>query len=326
MTDPVRARWALPRRYRSASWAFSYSANMPWNWTSSWSSGAVAARALDELHPHPGPGELLQQQRLVGELAGQPVRGVAQHHVHAALGGQVPQRLQGRADQRRAGMALVFEDPLLRDVKPGLRGVLAQRRGLRPDRLVLLLPGAGDPGVDRRARHGAAVLPGQAARCGPAAAAPIWRRPPTIPWPRDGRRRTPSRPPGRSPAGIVSAAPRQELGQRLRHHGGDRGPASRAHAPAPAPASAAGSLTVNTTLASGTSARPDAARLVGIPAGLPRRDPEPARQHPRGLRRRHARLQQLSSGIDTLSLLASTPPGDHQPCHNRTTRHVTHRR
>ena len=30
---------ALPRRYRSASWAFSYSANMPWNWTSSWSSG-----------------------------------------------------------------------------------------------------------------------------------------------------------------------------------------------------------------------------------------------------------------------------------------------
>ena len=49
---------------------------------------------------------------------------------------------------------------------------IAQRRGLRPDRLVLLLPGAGDPGVDRRARHGAAVLPGQPARCGPAAAAP----------------------------------------------------------------------------------------------------------------------------------------------------------
>ena len=34
----------------------------------------VAARPLDELHPDPGPGELLQQQRLVGELAGQPVR------------------------------------------------------------------------------------------------------------------------------------------------------------------------------------------------------------------------------------------------------------
>ena len=61
----------------------------------------VAARALDELHPDPGAGEFLQQQRLVGELAGQPVRGVAQHHVQAALGGQVPQRLQGRADQRQ---------------------------------------------------------------------------------------------------------------------------------------------------------------------------------------------------------------------------------
>ena len=74
------------------------------------------------------------------------------------------------------------------------------------------------------------------------------------------------------------------------------------------PASAAGSLTVNTTLASGTSVRPDALGLVGIPPGLPRRDPEPARQHPRGLRRRHARLQQVSSGVDTLSLPASTHP------------------
>ena len=89
--------------------------------------GGVAAGALDELGPDPGPGEFLQQQRLVGELAGQPVRGIHQHHVHAALGDQVAQRLQGRADQRRARMALVFEDPLFRDVKPGLRGVLAQR-------------------------------------------------------------------------------------------------------------------------------------------------------------------------------------------------------
>ena len=36
----VRAEFVKgPRRYRSASWAFSYSAKMPWNWTSSWSSG-----------------------------------------------------------------------------------------------------------------------------------------------------------------------------------------------------------------------------------------------------------------------------------------------
>ena len=74
------------------------------------------------------------------------------------------------------------------------------------------------------------------------------------------------------------------------------------------PASAAGSLTVNTTLASGYLRPPRRPGLVGIPPGLPRRDPEPARQHPRGLRRGHARLQQVCSGIDTLSLLTSTHP------------------
>jgi hypothetical protein len=45
--------------------------------------GRLATRALDELHPRAGPGELLDQQGLVGELAGQLVRGVAQHHGHA---------------------------------------------------------------------------------------------------------------------------------------------------------------------------------------------------------------------------------------------------
>jgi hypothetical protein len=51
---------------------------------------AVPARAFDELHPRAGPGELLDQQRLVGELTGQPVRGVAQHHIHPDTGDQVP--------------------------------------------------------------------------------------------------------------------------------------------------------------------------------------------------------------------------------------------
>ena len=74
--------------------------------------GAVAARPLHELHPGAAAGELLDQQRLVGELAGQPVRRVDQHDVQAALGGQVPQRLQRRAGQRRAGVPLVGEHPL----------------------------------------------------------------------------------------------------------------------------------------------------------------------------------------------------------------------
>ena len=143
--------------------------------------GAVPPGAvLDELHPDPGPGELLDQQRLVGELAGQPVRRVAQHHIDAALGGQVPQRLERRADQRGAGMPLIFEHPALRHLEPVARGVRAQRRGLRPDRLVFGLPLAGDPGIQRRSRH-LAVLPGRPARCEPAAAAPISRRPLTNP-------------------------------------------------------------------------------------------------------------------------------------------------
>ena len=204
-------------------------------------------------------------------------------------------------------MALVLEDPLFRDVKPALRGVLAQGCGLRPDRLVLLLPGTGHPSVDRRARHGAAVLPGQPARCGPAAVAPRWRRPLTIPWPRDGRRRTPPRPPGRSPAGAVSAAPRQELGQSARDHGGDRGPALARVRPHP-PGQRRGQLDGEHHARLRHLRPPRRPGLVGIPACLPRRDPEPGRQHARGLRRRYSRLQQVSSGIDTLSLLPSTHP------------------
>src|ERR1039458_4225697 len=135
-------------------WAFSYSANMPWNWTSSWSSGLSPCGPLHELHPDAAAGELLDQQRLAGELAGQPGRGVDEDHVRAALRGKVPQRLQARAHQRRAGMPLIGEDPVFRHVKPALAGVLAQRGQLGADRLVLRLPGAGDPGVDGRCRRG----------------------------------------------------------------------------------------------------------------------------------------------------------------------------
>jgi hypothetical protein len=122
---------------------------------------AVATGTLDELHPDPGAGEFLDQQRLAGELAGEAVRGVAQHHVQAALRGEVPQGFQAGPDQRRPGVTLVLEHPLRRDVKPVLLGVGAQRLGLGADCLVFLLPGAGHPGAGRRAGHGAAFLPGR---------------------------------------------------------------------------------------------------------------------------------------------------------------------
>jgi hypothetical protein len=81
--------------------------------------------ALDELHPGARPGELLDQQGLVGELAGQPVRRVAQHHVDADPGDQVAQPLQRGPHQGGAGMALVLEHPVVGHVKPQLLGVRA---------------------------------------------------------------------------------------------------------------------------------------------------------------------------------------------------------
>src|SRR6266700_2890520 len=267
--------------------------------------GAVAARSLDELHAGPGAGELLDQQRLVGELAGQPVRGVDEHHIDADPGDHVPQPLQGGPDQRGPRMPLVLEHPLLRQLNPQLPGVGAQRRRLRPDRLVLLLPGAGDPGVDRRARHGAAFLPGRPARCGPAAVAREWRRPPTNPWPHDGQRRTPSRPPGRSPARGLSAAPREELGQRAGHHGGDRGLAL-ARVGAHPPRQPRRQLDGEHHARLGHLHPPLSHGLVHIPAGLAHRDREPGSQHRGGLRHRDTSLRQLSRRVDPPGVLRIT--------------------
>src|SRR5215213_5368673 len=174
-------------------------------------------------------------------------------------GDQVAQPLQRRPHQGGAGVALVFEHPVVGDVKPQLLGVRAQRRGLRRDRLVLLLSGRRHPGVNRRAGHAAVVLPDRPAERGPAVVAPRWRRPPTNPWPRGGRTRTASRPPGPSPAPrapVAPVAPRQELGQRLHHQGGDRAPRLPSPLPHTRTASAAGSRTVNTVVASGTTDGP----------------------------------------------------------------------
>jgi hypothetical protein len=96
---------------------------MPWNCTNSASSGVSETRALDEHHAGAGLGELLDQQRLVGVLAGEPVRRVNEHQVHRHLGDQVAQPLQGRAHQGGAGVAVIAEHPLLRDIKPQMLGV-----------------------------------------------------------------------------------------------------------------------------------------------------------------------------------------------------------
>ena len=223
MTLPDLARQALPRRYRSGELGLLVLGEHALELDQQLVLGAVAARPLHELDPHPAAGELLDQQRLVGELAGQPVRRVDEDHVQAALGGQVPQRLQAGPDERGPGVALVGEHPLFRDVKPALPGVLAQGGELGADRLVLRLPGAGDPRVDRRCRHGC-LLPPRGRRSWPAAAAPISRRPPTFPRRHGGRRRAPSPPAAPSPARTVPVSTAEEFLQGLRGDRRDRAP------------------------------------------------------------------------------------------------------
>src|SRR5262245_18343974 len=272
--------------------------------------GAVAARPVDELHPGSGPVELLDQQRLVGELAGQPVRRITQDRINAALSGQVPQGLQRRAHQCGTGVPLILEHPALGDLKPQPPGVLAHRLCLRSDRLVLLLPGAGYPGVDRRAGHLAAVLPGQPAPGGPAAAAPISRRPPTHRWPHAGRRRTPSRLPGRSPAGMVPVTPLQELLQGLGHHlgeGAPRLPGMLADRRSQPPRQLDGEHHARL----GHRHRATRDGLVHIPAGLADRAPEPPSKAACGLRRRHTRPHQISSRVDPLGVLHAIHPPRH---------------
>ena len=103
---------------------------------------------------------------------------------------------------------------------------------------------------------------------------------------------------------MVSAAPRQELGQRLRHDGGDRAPRH------------AGMLPDSVREPGRHLDRehhgclrhrdpPRCHRLIHIPAGLPRRAPEPPSQHPGRLSRRHPRFCQLHRCVDTLSMLAA---------------------
>ena len=120
-------------------------------------------------------------------------------------GDQVANRLQGRAGQRRARVPLILEQPLPGQVNPQPPGVIAQRRALRADRSIFLLPAD-----DTRAQIAALVTGRPSFLAGPDTGPPLryqnraGHR--SDPWPPGGRRRTPSRLPARSPAGTVPAA------------------------------------------------------------------------------------------------------------------------
>src|SRR5665811_2212876 len=276
--------------------------------------GAVTAWPFDEHHLGAGLGELLDQQRLVGILAGQPVRGVHQQHVHWHLADQVAQPLQRRADQTRPGMAVVFKHPLLRHVQTQAPGVRAQRRGLGPDRLLLLLPGRGDPGIDRCVAHRYDSLPGRRAHCARAVRGQGCSRPPTAPRPAGDRRRTRSRPPARSPARMLSASPGQELLQCLRDHRGQGAP-RRARMGTNTPDERHRQLDGEHPGRSWHRHMPRPAGALQVAVRLPRRAAEPLGQLPRGLRRPHALIEQVGGCVDplgehvTTSATTSSRPG-----------------
>src|SRR5918992_918527 len=102
---------------RSAIWARSYSAIMPWNWRSSSSSG-------------------------------EPVGRVAQQHFEGALGGAVAQPLERRAGEHGARETLVAEHELLGDEKAAVRRQLTQLADLALDGPLVPLAIRRDAGVD----------------------------------------------------------------------------------------------------------------------------------------------------------------------------------
>src|SRR5262249_58728757 len=63
-----------------------------------------------------------------------------------------------------------------------------------------------------------------------------------------------------------------------------------------------GRLAGDPHLAPGPGPPPAGPRLIDIPARLPLRTGEPARQHARRLRRRHTSLREVHGGVDTLGV------------------------
>ena len=128
----------------------------------------LGAGRLDEQNLDAGAAELLDQQHLMDVLPAQPVRRINQDRLDRSFGRQIADPLQPGADQLRAAEAVILDDPLVRHAVVAGPGELDQRRRLARDRLLLPLPVAGNPGVDRRCFHRQALLSGAPVRHGAA--------------------------------------------------------------------------------------------------------------------------------------------------------------
>ena len=131
----------------------------------------VAARALDELHPDPGPGEFLQQQRLVGELAGQPVRGVAPAPRPGSPGRPGPAAPPGPGGPASPPNGPRLRRPTLpgRQAGPARRARAAPRsatRSSRPSSAGRWRPGRRSPRSSRGGRPSWPARTMRACRCG----------------------------------------------------------------------------------------------------------------------------------------------------------------
>jgi hypothetical protein len=119
----------------------------------------VAQGPVTEHHPHPAALQLLHDHHLVHEVAGQPVRRADQDRVERRPRRVVTKRVQTRAVQPGAAVAVVAKDVLGGDRPPLVgRNPRAQLGDLLLDGLGLLLAVGGHAHVQRRSHQ--RLLPG----------------------------------------------------------------------------------------------------------------------------------------------------------------------
>ena len=144
--------------------ARSYSAIMPWTWSSRSCLGAAAEGVAQEDDLDAATGEFLEDQDLIGILAREPIRVEDVEAVDGPGGGLVPEPLEARAGQDAPADAVVDEAQLGVAFQGVARDALRDRLELAGDRVLLGLLFAGDPGVDRHTEivigHGWSSSPG----------------------------------------------------------------------------------------------------------------------------------------------------------------------
>ncbi len=115
---------------------------------------AMPLRRFDEGCFHAVAAELFEEQHLIGVLAAQTIRRIHQHRLQLSLRGKITDLLKPRTQQICAAKPFVFENPFPRHVIAVFLSKCDQRRCLTRYRVLLLLLGGGDSGVNRGVLHG----------------------------------------------------------------------------------------------------------------------------------------------------------------------------